>query len=116
MGANEKLQAAMHGGAGAPVTESVRERYMHDRYVTDGVEPVRSRAEFDRWLEGVRAEAKAEAYKDAANVIHAEARWQSDLKNRHNEYRFTHCADRMTEMENVMVARANQYKEEVNGR
>lgn len=64
MGANEKLQAAMRGFE--PVTESVCERFMHDRYMTDGVNTDESRAEFDRWLEAVRADAKAEAAKEIA--------------------------------------------------
>jgi len=57
-------------------------------------------------------EAQAETYKDAADVLHSEARWQTELMQRHQEYRFRHCASRMTEMENVMTTRANQYKEE----
>lgn len=69
MGANEKHAATYHGGAGAPVTEAVCERYMHDRHATDGMEPVRARTEFDRWLEAVRAEAKAEALNEAAEGI-----------------------------------------------
>lgn len=63
-------------------------------------------------LAKVRAEAKAEAYKDAECILHEEARWQLDLHQRHKEYRFKHCSERMTEMENCMTVRANQYKEQ----
>ena len=56
MGANEKFDAAMHRWFD-PVTESVCERFMHDCYMTDGVNTDQSRAEFDRWLAVVKAEA-----------------------------------------------------------
>ena len=68
MGANEKFDAAMHRGFD-PVTESVCERFMHDRYMTDGVNTDQSRAEFDRWLDRVRAEAKAEALDSLAQEL-----------------------------------------------
>lgn len=109
MGANEKHDATYHGAEYTPSTEAVRSAFSHHRDA--GMEAYNTGL-FDRWLETVRAEAKAEAYKDAADALHAEARWQTDLLLRHGEYRFRHCANRMTEMENVMLARANQYKEE----
>lgn len=59
MGANEKLQSAMHGGEYIPSTEVVRENYGwtgHDSYVESNREV--KKAEFDRWL----AKAKAEAW------------------------------------------------------
>lgn len=99
-----------------PTTAVVRATYsVAWDSVTDptDIKEVRNQAtaEFDRWLETVRAEAKAEAYKDAERILHEEARWQLDLHQRHKEYRFKHCSERMTEMENCMTVRANQYKE-----
>lgn len=63
----------------------------------------------DKHMQEQCAEAKAEAYKDAERILHEEARWQLDLHQRHKEYRFKHCSERMTEMENCMTVRANQY-------
>ncbi|MGQ3384519.1 hypothetical protein [Glutamicibacter sp. TV12E] len=51
-----------------PNTESVCERWMHDRYELDGVRTIESQAEFNRWLETVRAEAKSEALEEAASA------------------------------------------------
>ena len=70
MGADEKHAATYHGGEYTPTTNDIREvwggfseygglvirpsgtaTFLDDRY-----------AEFDRWLETVRAEAKAEAW------------------------------------------------------
>lgn len=68
MGANEKHAAAYHVGEYSPVTRAIRERYMRDRFVTDGVEPVESRVDFDRWLAGERADAQVEALTYAADA------------------------------------------------
>lgn len=105
MGANEKQAATYHGGAGVPVTEAVCERYMHDRHATDGIKPVRARAEFDRWLEEVRAEAKAEALEEAASEIY---RLDGDDAEIYNEDL------NATPVTAWLRARANQYKEEPN--
>ncbi|MGO4297112.1 hypothetical protein [Glutamicibacter sp. MCAF14] len=115
MSANEKHDATSRGREYTPDTESVRMTYcLRKEHL--GLSRNVAEDNFNRWLETVRAEAKAEACKDAADALHAEARWQTDLLLRHEEYRFRHCSNRVTEMENVMLARANQYKEEsVNG-
>ena len=108
MGADEKHAATYHGVRHDPDLNLVRAVYA-------GASPVPSydeRAEaFNRMVTKVRAEAKAEAYKDAERILHEEARWQLDLHQRHKEYRCKHCSERMTEMENCMTVRANQYKE-----
>ena len=109
MGANEKHAAAYHGREYTPMQVRVRQAYA--RTGIDVRKKLALAEEFDRWLETVRAEAKAEAYKDAERILHEEARWQLDLHQRHKEYRFKHCSERMTEMENCMTVRANQYKE-----
>ncbi|MGP5689756.1 hypothetical protein [Glutamicibacter ardleyensis] len=66
MGANEKYEAAMHGFI--PATDEVRALYVagtpaHRVSVHSGY------AEFDRWLETVRAEAKAEALTEMAKEL-----------------------------------------------
>lgn len=103
MGANEKLQAAMRGFE--PVTESVCERFMHDRYMTDGVDTDQSRAEFDRWLEGVRAEAKAEAVAEVASAFQYKA-WAELIQG--NMQQRLRIAQPITDW---LRARAEQYKE-----
>ena len=70
--------------------------------------PEAHRAHLAEVLDKHMREAKAEAYKDAERILHEEARWQLDLHQRHKEYRFKHCSERMTEMENCMTVRANQ--------
>ena len=59
MGANEKYEAAMHG---APTTQDIREEYRNGRQFGELYSKTDFRAEFDRWLVSVRAEAKAEAW------------------------------------------------------
>ena len=105
MGADEKHAATYHGLS----DDTVRGRYCDGTHAQTG--HTTDGAEYDTWLAGVKAEAKAEAYKDAERILHEEARWQLDLHQRHKEYRFKHCSERMTEMENCMTVRANQYKE-----
>ncbi|QEP06158.1 hypothetical protein [Glutamicibacter sp. ZJUTW] len=112
MGADEKHAATYHGAEYTPDTEIMRCLFKIGRVTRNqNVGGQQMDAEFDRWLETVRAEAKAEAYKDAERILHEEARWQLDLHQRHKEYRFKHCSERMTEMENCMTVRASQYKE-----
>ena len=101
MGANEKFDAAMHRGFD-PVTESVCERFMHDRYMTDGVNTDQSRAEFDRWLDRVRAEAKAEALTEMAHVLEA------DIPGHAHENGQIIAGRNIIR---IIRARANQYKE-----
>lgn len=69
MGANEKYESAMHGFI--PATDEVRALYVagtpaHRVSVHSGY------AEFDRWLDQIRAEAKAEALRDAADTLNPE--------------------------------------------
>lgn len=94
MGANEKHAATYH--AWTPVTSFVMGAYEYDRSQIGGVSAAVSRAEFTRWLETVRAEAKAEALREAA------AQYPVMLRD-------------MVSRGSVAVwlrARANQYKEE----
>lgn len=65
MGANDKHEATYHGGEFTPDTATIRTFYTSD---TDG-NPIPGRAaQFNRWLETVRAEAKAEALNEVANA------------------------------------------------
>ena len=67
MGANEKHAATYH--AWTPVTSFVMGAYEYDRSQIGGVSAAVSRAEFTRWLETVRAEAKSEALREAAYAL-----------------------------------------------
>lgn len=60
MGANEKHAATYHGGEYTPATENVEHSYV--AYRSSKVELITGHHEFTRWLETVRAEAKAEAW------------------------------------------------------
>lgn len=69
MGADEKHAATYHGGEYTPTTAIVHSIYMTAWNST--VDPVdqqevqdKARDEFTRWLETVRAEAKAEAWEE----------------------------------------------------
>lgn len=67
MGANDKVAATFHGGEYTPRTDDVRALYVlatppHRVSIGDG------KAEFNRWLAKVRAEAKAEALREAASA------------------------------------------------
>lgn len=85
MGANNKYEAAMHGGehdfGSADPVSANRVRFM-------------SESEFDRFIAKVRAEAKAEALEEAAISVMDER---------------IECE---TEASNWLDTRANQYKEE----
>lgn len=68
-----------------PTTDIVRARYhlatLPDDTPSEIIEMGRARsyAEFDRWLEQVQAEAKAEALEEAADLLHGEAKWQREM-------------------------------------
>ncbi|MGP9033655.1 hypothetical protein ACT17S_11355 [Glutamicibacter mysorens] len=100
MGADEKHAATYHGGEVTPSTDVVRYYYIDasinvERYTGNvSLEGLRRSAEFDRWLEQVRAEAKAEALRQAAENIH-------EIDGRED-----------TMARRWLRARANQYKEE----
>lgn len=66
MGANEKHEAAMNGFT--PATDEVRALYVAGTPV-HRVSVATSYAEFDRWLDQIRAEAKAEALNEAADQV-----------------------------------------------
>ena len=90
MGANNKYEAAMHGGEYTPATENVEHSYV--AYRSSKVDLITGHLEFTRWLETVRAEAKAEALNEAAISVMDE-RIESE-----------------TEASNWLDTRANQYK------
>lgn len=68
MGANEKHAATYHGAEYTPSTKVVRAIFSHHR---DAGMEAYNVGIFDRWLETVRAEAKAEALEAAANEVGA---------------------------------------------
>ena len=61
MGANEKH-------AWTPVTSFVMGAYEYDRSQVGNVSAAVARAEFDRWLNQVKADAKAEGLEEAASA------------------------------------------------
>ncbi|MFJ2144386.1 hypothetical protein ACIOJF_03690 [Glutamicibacter sp. NPDC087831] len=100
MSANDKVAATTHGGEFTPDTATIRTFYTSD---TDGY-PIPGRAaQFNRWLETVRAEAKAEALREAADQT--PVHWD-----------FPPHASAL-QIRPWLRDRANQYKEELaNGR
>lgn len=83
MGASEKHDATYHGGEFTPRTEAIRDQFI-DRRGEPGNESWNEGAalRFDRWLETVRAEAKAEAVA-AWQLVIATARaeaWEEGLR------------------------------------
>ncbi|ALG28050.1 hypothetical protein AOZ07_02910 [Glutamicibacter halophytocola] len=103
MGANEKHAATTHGGEYTPSTDVVLAAYMEceKRHVRTPDEKAISA--FDRWLDQVRAEAKAEALTDMAHVLEA------DIPG-HTHENGQIIAGR--HIIRIIRARANQYKEE----
>lgn len=63
MGANDKVDATTHGGEYTPSTEDIA-----FYYEGPNLDAAERRAEFTRWLDQIRAEAKAEALEEAANA------------------------------------------------
>lgn len=79
MGANEKHQAAYHGTTYTPSTDQVRNAY--GAHIADCNHVTKdSFNEFDRWLAGVKAEAKAEALEEAADAMDADASVHDPLR------------------------------------
>lgn len=103
MGANDKHEATYHGGEFTPDTATIRTFYTSD---TDG-NPIPGRAaQFNRWLETVRAEAKTEALNEVANAFQYKA-W--------NELIQGSLQDRLRVAQPITAwlrARANQSQEE----
>lgn len=88
MGANEKHTATYHGGEYTPTTAIVHSIYMTAWNST--ADPVdqqeiqdKARDEFTRWLEQVRAEAKAEAWAEG------HAAGEGSVKAKDNPYKET---------------------------
>lgn len=74
MGANEKYEAAMHGHV--PSTADVREEYRNGRQFGELYSKTDFRAEFDRWLATVKAEAWQEGREAGSeNQIHWNGNW-----------------------------------------
>lgn len=107
MGANEKYEAAMHGAQEyTPTTDELRDIWvdynLNPLPRSQGIPLVETaQADFDRWLETVRAEAKAEALNESATELN---RLDSDVEMYDENLR-------ATQVEWWLRARANQYKE-----
>lgn len=86
MGANDKVAATYHGGKYTPNTWQVRNAY--GAHLAD-CRPVSTDAlnEFDRWLETVRAEAKAEALDECARSIVYEDGTPAEIATNTNPYK-----------------------------
>lgn len=67
MGANEKHAATYHGGEYTPMQMRVRQAYA--RTGIDVRTKLALAEEFDRWLNQIRAESKAEALNEAADAL-----------------------------------------------
>lgn len=118
MGANEKHAATYHGGEYTPDTTRVRHAYVDhvdysaqlhclssdDKYAGEA---------FDRWLETVRAEAKAEALNEAADKID-QIHSFGELPNGaiREEFRKEYWAFTEASKADWLRIRANQYKEQ----
>ena len=85
-----------------PTTEQVREGYVEGMNWTSGNTDAESVAEFDGWLAGTIAEAKAEALREAADVIE---RLDSDAEMYDEDLK-------ATPVDVWLRTRAEQYKEE----
>lgn len=112
MGANEKYEAAMHGGEYTPATENVEHSYV--TYRSSKVDLIAGHHEFTRWLEIVRAEAKAEALLEAATKLEdasVSPIWCWD-KCGDPKCRDDIRVGAAIEIQSWLRARANQYKEQ----
>lgn len=104
MGANEKREATYHGGERTPATEEVEDSYTMDQVQTSlRKSTVVAREEFRRWLETVRAEAKAEALNEMAKEL------ESQIAGFTRETPQTRAGK---DIIRLIRARANQYKEQ----
>lgn len=109
MGANEKYEAAMHGYV--PDIGQIRDAWVDSKIYhlpkstrTALVPTVQ--AEFDRWLETVRAEAKAEAAIEVANEFQYR-KWAELIQG--NMQQRLRIAQPITDW---LRTRANQHKEQ----
>lgn len=110
MGANEKHAATYHGGEYTPTTDELRDIWvdynLNPLPRSQGISLIETaQADFTRWLESVRDEAKAEALREAAGEFQVNT-WASVLtggivtRTRNGQ-----------EVSDWLRARANQYKE-----
>lgn len=67
MGANEKYEAAMHGAKFTPDADAVESAYVQHR--SHQVTLIEAHHEFNRAIEKIKAEAKAEALNEAADQV-----------------------------------------------
>lgn len=110
MGANEKHAATYHGREYTPATENVEHSYV--AYRSSKVDLITGHHEFTRWLETVRAEAKAEALNEAADKID-QIHSFGELPNGaiREEFRKEYWAFTESSKADWLRIRANQYKE-----
>lgn len=113
MGANDKHEATYHAGEYTPDTTRVRHGYVDHVDYSAQLHGLPSNDKgageaFDRWLETVRAEAKAEALEEAASEIGRLDGGEAEMYNEDLN---------ATPVTFWLRNRANQYKEEpTNGR
>ena len=100
MGANEKHDATYHVGEYTPSNRQIRSSFTRGIRREVGLDQA-NRA-FDRWLETVRAEAKAEALNEAASEID---RLDSDVEMYDENLN-------ARQVSHWLRTRANQYKEQ----
>ena len=107
MGANEKYEAAMHGGQYTPATENVEHSYV--AYRSSKVDLITGHHEFTRWLATVRADAKAEALNEVLAVLQAEIEDAPPANHEEDNYEAGYIAG----LDFLLNAKAlaNQYKE-----
>lgn len=113
MGADEKHDATYHGREYTPATENVEHSYV--AYRSSKVDLITGHHEFTRWLETVRAEAKAEALREAAHDLFD---WVKSPFMCLDECGNSDCPDDIRlgagkDIQKWLRARANQYKEGV---
>ena len=118
MGANEKLQAAMHGAQEhTPTLGHVRTVYISHKMDCRDEARTESmvQAEFDRFIAKIRAEAKAEALNEAINALMAgpEANLNPDGTMRPPHLHRSPILKRNPRLRvaNWLLRQANQYKE-----
>ncbi|MBM7767342.1 hypothetical protein [Glutamicibacter nicotianae] len=121
MGANEKHAATYHGGEYTPDADGLRDLWVDSKLDhlprAAGIPLVPTvQAEFNRWLETVRSEAKAEALEEAINALMAgpEANLNPDGTMRPPHLHRSPILKRNPRLRvaNWLLRQANQYKEE----
>ncbi|KUM31599.1 hypothetical protein AQ436_00215 [Arthrobacter sp. EpRS66] len=115
MGANEKHDATYHGGEYTPDADGLRDLWVDSKLDhlprAVGIPLVPTvQAEFTRWLETVRAEAKAEALHEVLTVLNAEIEDAPPANHEEDNYEAGYI-DGLMFAEKFTETRANQYKE-----